>query len=520
MSENRGVRSQCYKFGSKNDKDARRKTRQDESIKLRKTARDEQMLKRRNVCMDDLTTSPLKEINVRTRPNDYVLTIDEITTGIMSNDADQNYDATQGARKMLSRERNPPIDDVIRSGILPRLVAFLNRDDDRKLQFEAAWALTNIASGASHQTSAVVKENAVPAFVRLLTCQVPEVVEQAVWALGNIAGDGPGYRDQVLSAGVVKPLIILINDANATVPFLQNISWTMSNLCRNKNPPTDVSYIRSMLPSLLKLIELNDKQIRADSCWALSYITDGPNERIQLIIDSGIINQLIDMLSNVPDVMLLTPVLRTVGNIVTGTDDQTQMMLNHGLLQPFPQLLRHHKPNIVKEAAWTLSNITAGTQDQIQQIIDNNLLADLIKVLEVGDFKAKKEATWAITNLTSGGSAFQIFKLVELGGIKPLTGMLSCNDVKIIQVVLDGLTNILNMADANGKSTEMTMCLEEADALDHLERLQEHENEDVYKSALSIIETWFSEENPDDDGQVGEAYTFQKPKEQNVPFSF
>ena len=45
------------------------------------------------------------------------------------------------------------------------------------------------------------------------------------------------------------------------------------------------------------------------------------------------------------------------------------------------------------------------------------------------------------------------------------------------KVVLDGLTNMLNMADANGKTTEMTTCLEEADALDHLEKLQEHENE-------------------------------------------
>ena len=60
---------------------------------------------------------------------------------------------------MLSRERNPPIDDVIRSGILPRLVAFLERDDDRKLQFQAAWALNAIAFHVSHQTSAIVKGN-------------------------------------------------------------------------------------------------------------------------------------------------------------------------------------------------------------------------------------------------------------------------------------------------------------------------------------------------------------------------
>ena len=48
-------------------------------------------------------------------------------------------------------------------------------------------------------------------------------------------------------------------------------------------------------------------------------------------------------------------------------------MLQSGLLKPFPQLLRHHKPNIVKEAAWTLSNITAGTRDQIQMIIGQGL---------------------------------------------------------------------------------------------------------------------------------------------------
>ena len=117
-------------------------------------------------------------------------------------DNEQLFPAVQSIRKMLSRERNPPIDDVIKSNLVNNLVAYLDISDHPMLQFEAAWALTNIASGNSQQTRHVVEAGAVPPFVKLLSSPNSNVCEQAVWALGNIAGDGAELRDLVIKCGI------------------------------------------------------------------------------------------------------------------------------------------------------------------------------------------------------------------------------------------------------------------------------------------------------------------------------
>lgn len=54
-------------------------------------------------------------------------------------------------------------------------------------------------------------------------------------------------------------------------------------------------------------------------------MTDGGNEQIQMVIDSGVVPKLIPLLSH-KEVKVQTAALRAVGNIVTGTDDQTQVI--------------------------------------------------------------------------------------------------------------------------------------------------------------------------------------------------
>jgi len=481
------------------DKDDARRNREETTISLRKDKRQEQLQKKRFGNNQSMMSMPGPDAQQSVGAQAWAESNPrQLVEGVHSDDPNQQLPAVTQFRKLLSIERSPPIEEVIAAGVVPRFVQFLQCGDNPMLQFESAWALTNIASGTSEHTRVVIANGAVPIFVQLLLSPNDDVREQAVWALGNIAGDSPECRDLVLNQGALPPLLEQLQP-NSKMSMLRNATWTLSNLCRGK-PQPQWQMVAPALPILAQLIFSNDDEVLADACWALSYLSDGPNEKIQAVLDAGICLRIVELMGH-PPASVQTPALRTAGNIVTGDDNQTQQVINCSALQRLLALLNSPKKGIRKEACWTISNITAGTREQIQAVIEANIIPPLVNLLANAEFDIKKEAAWTISNATSGGSPEQIKYLAQQGCIKPLCDLLTCNDPRLVTVALEGIENVLKAGhdiSMGVQTNPYTTFVDEAEGLDKLEQLQNHSNEDVYKKAVSILENYFGLDEEED----------------------
>jgi hypothetical protein len=509
MAESRNV---------KNDHLTGQRQRVKQSVLIRKQKRMQHLKKRRNNTDAD-QTSLVGQLDLFGQPGQpgqpgqiHIANLARYVQMVNQTDDAAQLQGARSIRKVLSDvsdSNNMPAKAVIETNVIPRLVQLMKRIDKPVLQFEAAWALTNIASTSLTEFVAVDQPptmcNAAPIMVQLMRSPDPDVRDQCCWAIGNIVGDSTKLRDMVMAIpNSLNNLLLNITKASSEAA-LQNAVWALSNMCRGQPRPC-LQVAKQVLPVLAKLVIHDSKHALIDAMWALSYLTDGNDDDIQAVLDVVPAKRLVDLAGHF-DIKLVTPALRCIGNIVSGNDAQTQALIDTGgLFARMSKLLDHSRAIIKKEACWTLSNIAAGTVDQARQLaqyVDTNqsLLSKVANLVVTGDFGVKKEACWTLANLCSPrADPVCIAKVVASkpeSGLSALCQALTIDDPAAILVTMEALEAILLSQVPSEKPIEQLF--EEYGALDHLESLQEHASEDVYNKAAHIIATYFSQQGDSDD---------------------
>jgi len=455
-------------------------------------------------------------------------------------------------RKILSAERDPPTQRIAKCGVIPKIIQFMftteqdrrdnniNIDIKNKLKFESAWVITNIAAATSDCVGAICRHGAIEAFVDLLrNATSPEIAEQAIWGLGNIAGDSRHFSNKVMKTGVTADLLSsLRTSANE---LQKNAIWALSNLFRSSQE-LRVSDLSNVVPAISKLLKENkDEDIVRDCLWTFNYISNGNSDDSEAIshylAENGIINicmkllqtevakyhialnqektrqqQIYNYAGNIiknttKDALLkmndviYRPCLRIIGSLTSGNDDITQSVLDAGYLDIIEPFAYHFITAQRKEMMWSLANILAGTHQQIEAVLSRpNILRSIIDAATCDTFSVQKEACWCICNAASEAITEQKKVLAESGAIEALCNMLnpqnSINE-QILLCILEGLEEFLSLYGAGGYNP-FAIKIEECQGLDYLEERQSDIKitEETYNSIVDLMQKyWGNDEN-------------------------
>lgn len=278
-----------------------RKHREEKCIQIRKDKRFDRTTMQRMKCMEEQQpcSSSNSSKKIVKRRLDLLPSKKEL---ILKDDVESQLDGVTYIRKVLAVDKFPPIDLIMESGVVPRLIEFLGRFDYPKLQLEAAWAITNVACGEPRHTRELVSLGVVPPLIAIISNSPDNIREQALWALGNVSGDSENSRDILLEAGVLQPLLwqlgidapVHLSVTSPSLATMRHVAWTFANITRVQ-PPLPVEVMGPILYALAELIQSPDEELLNDVCVSLSLILEASSESVQICLEQGLLSRLVEM---------------------------------------------------------------------------------------------------------------------------------------------------------------------------------------------------------------------------------
>jgi len=246
-------------------------------------------------------------------------------------------------------------------------------------------------------------------------------------------------------------------------------------------------------------LSLVDDNIIEDSLRSFANVSNSINEfALNLMMELGIPQELFLIIDNlVINTVFMELALKILGNLLCGKDNIVDQLLGYDIIKVLAKHLNHNSPAVRRKIMWCFSNLAAGNSNQIKYFVDTGIFKEIFECVKDPNMNVVKETIITINNILKDCEIeiCQIF--VEMGCLDVINHLINTNMIPEILIhALLTLRDIFNFGmtfkQNNDQKNPYVEYFIEIGGTNGLEKLQMHENNEVYNLALDILEGYFS----------------------------
>merc|ERR1719353_2536281 len=211
------------------------------------------------------------------------------------------------------------------------LACMLQHEGRTEMLKHTTWGISNLCRGKPRPQMEYVQK-ALPYLCRLLQCQEPEVLTDALWALSYIADSDEQQIDMLLHSGAVGTVVQALgcgNDDYGT-PAIR----VVGNIATGSHVQTQVILSCGALAHLPHFLHAKKSNLVKEACWLLSNVTAGTPDQIQAVVDAGLLSKVLDLCLGGSSHLVRKEAFWTISNLaVGGKNDQIQVAVDLGLIK-------------------------------------------------------------------------------------------------------------------------------------------------------------------------------------------
>jgi Importin beta binding domain/Armadillo/beta-catenin-like repeat len=395
-------------------------------------------------------------------------------------------------RTLLTNRKGQPTDEIMGSGALDYLIKFLCKHDCPQIQYESAWAITNMCQRTDH-VNILIEKGCLKGFLYMLSSTVAEVKEQAIWALANVVASSSYHRDLVVQQTL--GLLIRVVMESSVVSIIQRGCVCLSNICISVPPPSP-DVCTAILPVLAKgvLMHADMREELQFVLASISVITEVSKKAIEQLLGLDILKLIIKFCSTL-SYPYAYPAVKIIGNVIGSTDAHAQAVVKAGAVEALQYGLRSKNKLLRKEAIWAVSNLCAGTLDQVRILLNSGMIKEILDISIQEDLIIQKEIAWVLGNALSNDSDF-VPELIDIGILDTLMYYLGSRDFNIVIIALMSIEKVLEFCsydpDYRYKCLEVLSRMQGQEAII---KLQFHKNIKIQEKAIGIMNKYFYDLN-------------------------